>query len=285
MTTKRQQTTDEVEAATEAVVMLEQLGEGTPFAEHVARAQETLEQLHDRARSVVFPDVLEPIDAGTLQDLQSYLPMAPRLDFVSEMVALHSIAYEALRTAVRSPRVTRLIVTNARATAAIRGLDEQAAVEADRVALETGISALAVKNELQPWSGILAEVLPALRLRFATAKARHQNAAAAALERLRREQEEADRILSEMNADQEREAATTRDTSAAEARRAEVRARQLHAERIAERIRRAGIQDLRVGRALYTAANLLQILDTNSASEAQIGAFEDALDKQEGVRA
>lgn len=195
---KRDDSKTLIDAAEEAVAALEQLAEGAVFAPLAERAQETISELHQRAAAAIFPQALEPVDAGTLQDLQSYLPAELRLDFVSGMVALHSIAYPELRAAIRSPRVTRFVVASARVTAVIRAVEEQAAVEADLAVFEQAIAAqLVVKNELQPWSGILAELLPQLRARFSEAKARHELSAAAAVARLQSDQAEADRILAD----------------------------------------------------------------------------------------
>lgn len=288
MSTKRSTTSDEVQilidAAEESVVALEQLAQGAPFAQHVARAQEVLEQLHARAAAEVFPDV-EPAGADVLADYTFHAETMRQSTFGIEVAALHGASvttHPVLARLLRGTVVRSRIAAAAAAQAGIMAHTEHELLAEAVTAYEQTVSAqLAACGEFQPWSGILGEVLPALRSRFLATKMARETAAVAALERVRVEAAETDRLLAQLQTEQEQRAVAVQVDSEAAARQAETHARQLRAQYLATRLRATGLQEIRLaGRRLYSITDFVQLLDQNALSHSWMDQIEEALDRK-----
>ncbi|HXF83149.1 MAG TPA: hypothetical protein VNN19_10395 [bacterium] len=211
--TATKRTTDEVaallESAEEAVRALEQLEERRPFAEHVGRAEEALRALHNHVRPKVFPSIFEPADSSALLDFAGYVQdRIRRLTAAGDLAGAHADSYPALRSVIRGPRGQLLLARISEASASTRGLTEAESIARDWAEFEATVSCeLAARDELQPYAGILATVLPSLRARFGAAKSRHEAAAAAALEELSAREREEERVLADGRAARRRELA------------------------------------------------------------------------------
>ncbi|HEX7126649.1 MAG TPA: hypothetical protein VF406_12910 [Thermodesulfobacteriota bacterium] len=193
------------EAAEAAVAKLEALGENEPFAEPLAAAERAVAALEVPARASLFPEQLEPVDAGVLADWQDLRGDLHRLRIAESLAELHGHAFPELQRVIRGPRGQDLVRRAAWAASGALGREPEAVV-AEQLATFTRLVAgqLVGQAEHEPWATILGATVPALRARLLAARTALEQRAAAAAERLRQEEAEAERVLAEATVERRR---------------------------------------------------------------------------------
>jgi hypothetical protein len=196
-------------AAEAAVVTLEALPEGEPFAVPVEAAQRALDALHGRAAGELFPPGLPPLQAGVPEYLAASVDFMATTNIVDALAGVHAAALaggnDDLARAVRSPLALGLLRQSSARMAVLLARAEGEQLAMDHTRYEVAISRqLAARGEGMPWSEVLSETLPALRARLAAARARLEAAAAAAIAQAQQDAADAQRLLAEVSTERRR---------------------------------------------------------------------------------
>jgi hypothetical protein len=279
-----------IKAAQRAVEDLEALELGHAWQDPAREAQRAVAALASAAEDVLAPATVTPLGAGVAGDLDAYLTTAQRATYGADVARIHAAAvatYPSLAAALRNRLVTvPRIRAAAAAMAQVLNSDPGELADAwEREYLRRVAADLHAAGELEPASGALGELVPALEGRLRVALDRH--GAHAREEAERRAAQEA--AVAAAVAEEERRQQQEREQAARDAERAAVAARrEAHVARAAaavKRLKRLKVDSLYLSR--YRAPFAADALISHLADAATdfIAAVELALDELESGRA
>lgn len=277
---------DLAKKADAAVATFERIPLGKAWRGVFEQAEAAVGSLRGSACDVVFPRKVEPAGADLFADLEAltgYEDWHINTGDHPGLAALHSSCIEShpmLAKVIRGATMRRRL---SEVTAAGAGVRQRPASELVAEALaefELAVSRqLAERNELEPESTIIAEVVPAFKARIGNARERQEGHARAFLERRAKERAEADEVLKrEAEAKQE---ALDRSVSDAEKIVVKKERAAAHAKAclLAARIEALNVETLELEpRSFYSKSEIVGMLRNNQFTRQKIDRISSQVD-------